>query len=200
MERRFRAHFINSLSGFKSGSLLATANANGETNLAMISSVFHLGADPALIGLIIRPHSVPRHSLENILETGVYTLNHVAEEFFKQAHQTSANYLREESEFTQVGLTPEYYDDLLVPFVKESSVKYALKLVEQQKLKINDTIMVIGEVTKVITDPSALNSDGYLDIASLNSIAISGLDCYLRAEKLARLSYAKPDQQLKELG
>ena len=99
MDSRYRAHFINSLSGVKSANLLGTRSELGEENLAIISSVFHLGANPPLMGMIMRPHSVARHSLENILETGVYTLNHIADSFFAQAHQTSAKYPKEQSEF-----------------------------------------------------------------------------------------------------
>ena len=48
MESRYRAHFINSLSGFKSANLVATVDKKGLENLSIVSSCFHLGADPAL--------------------------------------------------------------------------------------------------------------------------------------------------------
>lgn len=62
LERRYRAQLINSLSGFKSANLIGTQDALGRTNLAIISSVFHLGADPALVGLLavqIRCSEIP---------------------------------------------------------------------------------------------------------------------------------------------
>jgi len=64
LPRQQRVNLINSLSGFKSANLLGTRASNGQENLSIVSSCFHLGADPALIGMIIRPHSVDRHSLE----------------------------------------------------------------------------------------------------------------------------------------
>ena len=85
LDSRYRAHFINSLSGFKSANLIGTQDNQGHTNLAIVSSVFHLGAHPPLVGMIIRPHSVPRHTLENILETGFYTINHVNKTIYQQA-------------------------------------------------------------------------------------------------------------------
>ena len=61
MNKRFRTNFINALSGVKSANLVGTTGPNGD-NLAIISSVFHLGADPALMGMIMRPHTASRLS------------------------------------------------------------------------------------------------------------------------------------------
>ena len=89
MEQRSRAAFINSLSGFKSVSLVGTINNLGQTNLAIFNSVIHIGANPALIGMIIRPNSVNRHTLENLLETECYTINHINKDIYKKAHPKS---------------------------------------------------------------------------------------------------------------
>ena len=108
LDSRTRAHFINSLSGFKSANLIGTQDQQGNTNLAIVSSVVHLGANPPLVAMIMRPHTVPRHTFENIKQTGVYTINQVNQSIFKQAHQTSARYDKHESEFEHTGLTTEY--------------------------------------------------------------------------------------------
>jgi flavin reductase (DIM6/NTAB) family NADH-FMN oxidoreductase RutF len=78
-EQRFRAMFINSLGGFKSLALIGTRSREGNTNLAVFNSLFHIGTNPPLFGLIVRPDSVDRHTLSNILETGEFTVNHVRE-------------------------------------------------------------------------------------------------------------------------
>jgi flavin reductase (DIM6/NTAB) family NADH-FMN oxidoreductase RutF len=127
-ERFYRANFINSLTGFKSISLIGTINQKGQTNLGIFSSVVHLGSDPALIGFINRPIKAAPHTLANIQATGVYTINHVNRAFLELAHQTSAKYPEEVSEFDEVGLTPEFIEATQAPFVKESKVKYALTL------------------------------------------------------------------------
>lgn len=49
LEQRFRTNLINSLSGFKSANLIGTQDKLGNTNLAIVSSVFHLGAHPPLV-------------------------------------------------------------------------------------------------------------------------------------------------------
>jgi len=86
MEKQFRTNLINSLSGFKSVCLVGTQNKDGITNLAIFSQVFHIGANPALMGMLVRPDSVRRDTLTNLQETGYFTLNHIRANFFKQAH------------------------------------------------------------------------------------------------------------------
>jgi flavin reductase (DIM6/NTAB) family NADH-FMN oxidoreductase RutF len=68
-EKRYRAAFINSLGGFKSVCLIGTINNIKQSNLAIFNSIVHIGANPPLIGFVVRPDSVERHTLENILET-----------------------------------------------------------------------------------------------------------------------------------
>jgi flavin reductase (DIM6/NTAB) family NADH-FMN oxidoreductase RutF len=188
---RYQAHLINCLSGFKSANLIGTINSQGQTNLAMFSSVVHLGSSPPLIGFITRPHSVTRHTLDNIQQTKQYTINQVSEQFYLGAHQTSARYLREESEFTQAGLSEHYIDGYSAPFVKESRLKYVLTLRDIMPITLNNTQLVIGEVTDILCDEQAIKSDGYIDIEALNSVSISGLDSYHVSDRLSRLSYAK---------
>ena len=46
MEQRKRAHLINSVGGFKSVCLIGTVDKVGQTNLAIFSSIVHIGANP----------------------------------------------------------------------------------------------------------------------------------------------------------
>ena len=192
MEKRYRANFINSITGFKSVCLVGTADKEGRENLAIFSSAIHLGSSPPLIGLIVRPDSVERHTLSNIEDTGFYTLNHINPTFYKEAHQTSARYAREVSEFEACGLDPEYQANFHAPFVKNSLLKMALELREKKELSINGTILLIGEVVSVSINKTAISEDGYADLETLASVTCSGLDTYHSTRKLARLSYAKP--------
>jgi len=194
MEQRFRARFINSLSGFKSANLLGTVSAEGITNLSMVSSAFHIGANPALLGIIIRPDTVPRDSLSNIRETNYFTINHVSSMILQQAHQCSARYPQEQSEFDAVGLNAEFIEGVYAPFVAESQLKFALRFRQELPLAINGTILVIGEVIHVICPRSSVQNDGYIDIESLDTVAVSSLDSYHTTDRLARLAYAKPEK------
>ena len=72
-----RALLINSLPGYKSAMLVATCDAMGHTNLAIVSSHFHLGSSPPLLAMILRPSTgeSERHTLHNLLETRCWSLN-----------------------------------------------------------------------------------------------------------------------------
>ncbi|MBU2899254.1 flavin reductase family protein [Vibrio hepatarius] len=199
MEPKTRARFINSLSGFKSANLIGTCDLDGNENLAIVSSAFHLGATPPLMGMIIRPSSVERHTLENILATKCYTINSVTHEFLASAHQTSARYGKLESEFEKANLTPYYISEFNAPFVMESPLKLAMNLVEHQTLAINGTELLIGEIQHVLISDTAVMPDGYVDIEALDILTISGLDSYHITQRVGRLSYAKPDQKLHPL-
>lgn len=193
MDQRYRVNFINSLSGFKSANLIGSCAASGQTNLAIVSSVVHLGADPALMAYINRPASVPRHTLENIIVTGFYTFNHVSTEIIEAAHQTSARYSAAESEFTETGLTEHWVDGFSAPFVEESPVKIGLAYKEHHTL-LNNTVMVIGEIVYTDIPDTALEEDGLINIESLETVAVSGLDTYHSTQKVKRMAYAKPDK------
>lgn len=191
MEQRQRAAFVNALSGFKSLNLLGTKNNQNQSNLAIFNSAVHVGAHPPLMGVIVRPDSVERHSYENIIETKYYTLNHVNQNIYKQAHQSSARYPRNISEFDACELTPEYKSNFFAPFVKEANVQIALELKEVIHIQSNGTIFLIGEVMHVFLPEASVQTDGFIDLEICQTIAGSGLDSYHQTIKIERLPYAK---------
>lgn len=192
-ERFYRANFINSLTGFKSASLIGTINADGVPNLGMFSSMVHIGSDPALIGYINRPVAAAPHTLANIKANKLYTVNHIHASFLDKAHQTSAKYPDEVNEFTEVGLTEAFIEGVPVPFVKESHIKYLLSLKEIIPIQLNDTFLVIGQLEQVMIDPSLQPSaDGFLHLDQAGSICSNGLDAYYNTQLIDRYAYAKP--------
>lgn len=199
LDNRYRVLFINSLSGFKSANLVGTANAERQSNLAIVSSVVHLGANPALVGMVMRPHSVPRGTLENILDTGVYTLNHVNSDIYQQAHQTSARYPDDISEFVEVGLTEQWQEHFAAPFVQESRIKIGLEFRERHQLAINGTEFIIGEIVSVELSADLVADDGFIALEKAGTVAVSSLDTYHSTQALGSLSYAKPDQPVTRL-
>lgn len=192
-DKRYRAVFINSLGGFKSVCLIGTKHKEGGSNLAVFSSVVHIGADPPLIGFVVRPDSVERHTLDNILNTSFYTINHIHPAIYDKAHQSSARYPQEVSEFAATGLTEEFKEDFFAPFVRESRIQLGLAFRQKIDFSINGTIFLIGEVLQVHFPEGCLQADGFLDLEAAETITCSGLDSYHSTRKLSRLSYAKPD-------
>jgi len=199
LEKHERAHLINSLGGFKSLALVGTSDSNENTNLAVFSSVFHVGANPPLIGLIFRPSPPERNTYSNIIETGFYTINHVNETIYKQAHQTSARYDKEISEFEITGLTPEYKDAFFAPYVTESNIQLGIEFKEKIDLTINNTILIIGEITQIYIPETCLSADGFIDLEKANTVTCSGLDSYHKTVQLDRLSYAKPNKEVSSI-
>jgi flavin reductase (DIM6/NTAB) family NADH-FMN oxidoreductase RutF len=193
MTSRRRAAFVNSLSGFKSANLVGTVSACGGTNLAIMSSVVHLGSHPPLMALVIRPGGEDRHTLANILNTGCFTINHVNASIIEAAHQTAARYPRHISEFDATGLTPQWHPDMEAPMVAEAAVKLGLRLREHQELTINQTHLVIGEIVLADVPETQITPEGALDLAGSGTVAMTGLDTYHQSVPLKRMAYAKPD-------
>ena len=192
MEQRKRAQLINSISGFRSVALIGTINTQGQTNLAIFSSIVHIGSNPPLLGFIMRPDSVERHTLSNIMETGYYTINHIHQDMYEQAHQTSARYPKSVSEFDATQLTPLFKDGFMAPFVKESHIQIGMEFKERIPISINHTSMIIGEIKWIHFPDHCLSEDGFLDIEKAGSITSTGQESYHTTQLLQRLEYAKP--------
>jgi len=192
MDRFTRTRFINTLSGFKSVSLIGTINKSGQTNLAIFSNLVHIGADPALIGFINRPTEAAPHTIAYLQETEFYTVNHINQEIYTRAHQTSAKYPEHISEFEAVGLTRLFRPGISAPFVEESNIQYLLKLEEVIPIKLNGTFLVVGSLQQAFIQEDVMDEDGYLSIEKANSLCSLGINGYYETTFLDKLPYAKP--------
>ncbi|MBO3271842.1 flavin reductase family protein [Hymenobacter defluvii] len=193
-EKIYRLNLINAITGYKPANLIGTASPDGQTNLAIFSSVVHLGSNPPLLGMVTRPTSVPRHTYSNIQDTGCYTINHVPAAYVAQAHYTSANFPAEESEFDACGFTPLYRDDFPAPYVQESQISIGLRLQEEIEIKANGTRLLVGAVEHIYLPDEVLQPDGSLHLVAAADICISGLDGYHSVTPLAAFAYARAGQ------
>jgi len=190
-----RLNIINSVSGIKPANLIGTVSDHNKSNLAIFSSVIHLGSDPALLGFILRPQGEqPGHTIANILETGYYTINQVNKFITGQSHYTSAKFDKEESEFDKCGLTAEFLHGFQAPYVKESILKIGMKYLERIPIEVNGTSLIIGEIQHLIIPDDAVNEVGYVDYEILNTIGIVGLNTYYGVNKIAQYPYARPSE------
>ncbi len=196
-DRFTRANVINSLSGFKSASLIGTVNKQGQTNLAIFSNIVHIGADPALVGFINRPLEAAPHTLSNIQETGSYTINHISAAIFPQAHQSSAKYPADISEFDATGLTPLFREGTRAPFVAESLVQYSLELQQIIPIELNGTFFVIGAIQDIFYPEEIQEEDGFLALEKAGSLCSLGTSAYYETKRLGKLAYAKADSARK---
>ena len=192
LEKHYRISLINSLIGYRSLNLLGTASSSGVTNLCIISTAFHLGANPPLIGMVIRPEREHNDTLRNIKATGQYTLNNVLPQWYMQAHQTSASYASGVSEFDACGFHKHYLKDFKAPFVAESNVHIGLELREVIDMEINGTTIVIGEILHILTEDHLIAHDGTVAHSAAKTLTVAGLDTYYLPYPLGQLAYAKP--------
>ncbi|MEZ4983772.1 MAG: flavin reductase [Saprospiraceae bacterium] len=190
LDKQYRRNFFNTLPGPRGVHLIGTKGHKGVENLGLFSSVVHIGATPPLLGVIVRPLTVPRHTYHHIKAKGYYTLNTIHPEILRQAHQASAHYPIETSEFAATGLTPWYSDAIPVPYVAESLVKIGLKWVEEHTIAANGTLFLVGEVVEVLLPDDCVSDEGHVNHELLNTLTVSGLDTYFSVEQIARLPYA----------
>ena len=194
LDHKARLKLINAVTGIKPGNLIGTTNAKGQHNLAIFSSVVHLGSDPALIGMIVRPvEEVPRHTYQNMVETGYYTINHIHPSFIKNAHYTSAKFEEEVSEFDRCGLTPEFRKDFKAPFVKESLFKMGVKLIDDLLIPQNKTRMVVGQIEQIILPEEAYTFEE-IDLEKTEGVGISGLNTYYALKRITTFPYARANE------
>lgn len=192
MEKLVRVQLATTLPGVKPVALIGTTDTSGHTNLAPFSSVVHLGSNPVLLGMVTRPDVVDRHTLANISETRSWTINHLTPVIVEQAHQCSARYPGEISEFDTSGLTPHFEEGVTAPFVSESPFRLALVLEDLIDIPTNKTKLIVGRVTHIQFPEVQPAEDGSLDLAAMDLIASTALDTYFTIEHHARLPYAKP--------
>lgn len=191
MDKIEKLNLINSCTGFKSANLIATKSIEGNTNVAIFSSITHLGSSPSLIGFIVRPTTVPRDTYKNIMETGYFTVNHITIDMIADAHHTSANYDSGISEFDKTNLEEEYKEGFNIPFVKGSPVQLYCKFVNEYIIKENDTIHIIASIEHIFFDETLEHKDGWLQLDKGNIVALNGVDGYFLPKLIDRFQPAK---------
>ena len=178
LDKIFRINLINSCSGYKSANLIGTVSKKGIENVAVFSSVTHIGSNPALLGFFLRPTTVPRNTYSNIKSTLKYTINHIHNDIIHDAHHTSAKYDALVSEFEQTKLIPEYKNGFIAPYVKHAPIQLALSYKDEYPIALNNTILVVGEIEEIHINSGLMEKDGFINLSSGNVAAINGLDGY----------------------
>ena len=192
MHHLYRINLINSCSGYKSANLIGTKDQTGTSNVAVFSSITHLGSNPGLLGFFLRPTTVLRNTYDNIKTSGKYTINHIHEGILEDAHHTSAKYTSDISEFDVTGLEEDYKDNFIAPFVKDCPIQLAMSYVEEYPIKANNTILLIGKIEKLYVPDALLDKDGFINLSKGKIAAINGLDGYAVPKLKTRLEYQRP--------
>lgn len=188
----YKINLINSCSGYKSANLIGSISNDGIENVAVFSSVTHIGSSPAMLGFFLRPTTVVRNTYENIKATGVYTINHIHNTIKEDAHHTSAKYDSSISEFEMTNLKAEYKQEFKAPFVKDAPIQLAMEFVEEYHIKANATILVIGKIKGLYVNQDLIENDGFINLPKAEIAAINGLDGYVVPKTKTRFGYQRP--------
>lgn len=194
-----RAALINGIGGVKSLNLFGTISENGHHNLAVFNSVVHIGSNPPLLGFIMRPTTVERHTYDNMVSHKLFTINQVNTSIYQQAHQTAVSYDKSTSEFEACGLTTEIIKPYQVPFVKESKIKMACAYKNEYLIEENGCRLIIAEILDIYAHDSLISENGFVDLEKADAVGAIGLDAYLGVKLLDRLDYARPNQPTKSI-
>jgi flavin reductase (DIM6/NTAB) family NADH-FMN oxidoreductase RutF len=192
LNKIFKINLINSCSGFKSANLLGSISEEGVSNVAVFSSVTHLGSNPPTLGFILRPTTVPRDTYKNIKDSGFFTINHIHEAIIEDAHHTSAKYPKEVSEFDVTNLEEEYKGSFKAPFVKDAPVQMSMKFIEEVYVPSNDVMLIVSQIEELYIDDELLQADGLINLSKGNIATINGLDTYAVPKFNKQLSYQRP--------
>ncbi len=189
MDRFDRVNLISSVSGIKAAMLIGTISKHNISNVAIFSSIIHLGSNPALIGLLIRPQTKRvSDTYQNIKSNKSFTINHVNKNIISKAHYTSAKTSSNTSEFDDVGLTEEYIGNLQSPFVKEADVGLGLIYCDEISLS-NKCILVIGEIDNIKLKNDFADVNGLINLSDCNSIGVDGIGHYYKLNLTKNYEY-----------
>jgi len=192
MSKIFRLNLINSITGYKSANLIGSKTDNKINNLAIFSSVTHLGSDPPLIGFITRPENGNRNTYNNIITNKFFTINHIKKNQIISAHQSSAKYPKNISEFDKTDLIAEYKKNFDAPFVKDSPVQIGCSFVNEYFIKENKTTLMIGKIEMLFIDEKLLLEDGFVQLDKEDIITVNGVNGYALPKLIKRIPYARP--------
>lgn len=194
LDRFYRANLINSIVGIKQASLIGTVSDKSISNLALFSSVVHLGSNPQLVAMFSRPNTdTPKQTLKNIIDSNAYTINHVNSKILHRSHATSKKFSPSESEFTQCNLEECYIEDFQAPFVKECNIGVGVSYKRHFTIDENGVVMIIGEIDKIIVDEQFISETGEVLLSSLDSIGVAGNNSYYSLKTLSSLEYVSSD-------
>ena len=192
LEKFNRINLMNSITGISPANLIGTISNDSIENLAIFSSIVHIGSNPPLMGFILRPtKKIRRDTYENIIETNKFTINHINSDMVERSHYTSVKFDKNESEFQKCRLTAEYLNNFQAPYVKESYAKVGLELEDIQSIKSNGCRLIIGRVERLYVPDSAIHKNGNIQLDLSNSIGVGGLNTYYSLDKIAEYPYAR---------
>jgi len=138
-----------------STTLVTCCDKEGKTNIIAMAWVIPLSAEPALVGMCIRP---TRYSYGLIRETGEFVVNVAPYELAEQALVCGRRSGRDLDKFAATGLTPSKAQKVRPPIIEECSGFIECRVVDD--IELGDHRLVIGEVLETYAKAGALEEGG----------------------------------------
>ncbi|MGF1667605.1 MAG: flavin reductase family protein [Acidimicrobiia bacterium] len=138
---------------------IGSRSADGTRNLAPFS-FFNMvsGSPPTVIFSPGSPKGVPKDTLANVRETGVFTVNIVSGDLARAMNATSATVAPDVDEFQLVGVTPVDGDVVDAPMVAESPASMECRATNF--VPVSDqpgaSVVVFGEIVRYHVRPGVL--------------------------------------------
>lgn len=177
---------------------IGTRSREGRPNLAPFSYFNGLSATPMLVGVSIglkRPDrseapSVGKDSLENIRDTGAFSVSMVTERHLEAMVRTSGAWDAGIDEFEEAGLATAECETVVAPYVADAPAVLECRLSQVVALGTSPNTLVIGEVLGVRLDPTLRVEEEtlHVDVGSLRPVGRLGLDEYTLLGEVRRVA------------
>jgi hypothetical protein len=67
-----------------------------------------------------------------------------------------------------------------------------MQFIEEYDIKINQTKLIVGQITTLYLNDDILHKDGFIELSKANVSAINGLDAYCTPKLKKRMTYQRP--------
>ncbi len=150
-----------------------TRSKDGINNLAPFSFYNAFSSTPPIVGFsaIPRLDGSNKDTLQNIIDTGCFTLSTVSHKLVQQASKSAALLEPQEDEFEYAGLEPAQAQNINAPYVKDALLVFECTLNQIVSFGNQEGAgnLILGEIKFINIDDSIYN-DGYVDIAGLDPV------------------------------
>lgn len=151
-----------------------TCSHDGIHNLAPFSFYNAFSSNPPVVGFstIPRENGNRKDSLQNIIDTGCFTLSCVSHALAKPMSRSAALLEPEEDEFAHAGVTPAMGHAVNAPYVKEALLVFECRLL--QVVSFGDQPgsgnLILGKVSHIHVDDSLYLEKGRVDFEKLDPV------------------------------
>lgn len=151
-----------------------TRSHDGIHNLAPFSFYNAFSSNPPVVGFstIPRENGNRKDSLQNVIDTGCFTLSCVSHDLAKPMSRSAALLEPEEDEFEHAGVTPVMGHAVDAPYVKEALLVFECRLL--QVVSFGDQPgsgnLILGKVSHIHVDDSLYLEKGRIDFGKLDPV------------------------------